>query len=49
VHIHLEMGFKGPVGALVGLAMRLIGGGAYGSSFVKTLAILEAEARSSTR
>jgi len=44
VHLHLEVAYKGPVGALVGLAMRLTRGGAYRGSFSKTLAILEADA-----
>ena len=43
VHIHVEMGFKGPMGALGKLMMLFNGGGAatYRRWFMKTLAVLE--------
>jgi hypothetical protein len=43
VHIHVEMGLKGPLGAMGRLVMRLSGGGAetYRKWFMKTLAVLE--------
>ena len=46
VHIHVEMGFKGLARSIGPLMMRLNGGGAetYRKWFMKTLAVLEAEA-----
>lgn len=45
IRIHVEMGFKGPIGMIGRLVMGLTGGGAetYRKWFMKTVAVLEAE------